>query len=160
VIDLAGIYDAVDIRWTWNGDLNLGHDGDLQDTSTDVLVSLIQDIHNICASALNDWELYPNLGAGLDDFVGEPNVRSRADMIHDRLRLALTTANVVQEDDLKIRVVPVHRHKVMILLMIAVTPTIDNQLSSTTNRLKTAFVFDFVEQGMLFFDRIPQLLAT
>ena len=157
---MASVYDAVDIRWTWNGDYSVGQDGDLEDTSYDALLSLLQDIHNICASALRDWELYPNLGAGLDDFVGEPNVRSRADLIHDRIRLALTSANVVKEADLRVRVIPVHRHKVMILLMIKVVPTAFNQLSAQTNGLRTAFVFDFVEQGMLFWDKIPQLLAT
>lgn len=157
---LASVYDSIDLRWTWNGDYNLGHDGDLEDTSQDVLLSLIQDIHNVCASALRDWELYPNLGAGLDDFVGEPNLRSRADLMHDRLRLALTGANIVAEKDLRIRVIPVHRHKIMILLMVQVVPTAANRLAANTNRLRTAFVFDFVEQGMLFWDKVPELLAT
>lgn len=150
----------MDIRWTWNGDFALGPDGDLLDTSSDVLVSMIQDVHTICASALSDWELYPNMGAGLDDFIGEPNVRSRADLISDRLRLALTNADIVDERDLSIRVAPVHRHKVLIVITIDVTPTPDNKLAATETRVKTAFVFDFVEQGMLFFDRVPQLLAT
>ena len=157
---MASVYDAIDIKWTWNGDYSIGRDGDLEDTSNDILLSLIQDLHNICASALKDWELYPNLGAGLDDFIGEPNVRSRADLIHDRIRLALTGANVVREADLRVKVVPVHRHKIMIILMIEVIPTPLNRLSSVNNKLRTAFVFDFVEQGMLFWDKIPELLAT
>lgn len=160
MIILASIYDAVDMKWTWNGDYSVGHDGDLEDTTTDGLLSLIQDIHNICASALRDWELYPNLGAGLDDFIGEPNVRSRGELINDRIRLALTNANVVNGADLKVRVIPVHRHKVLILLVIDVVPTAFNQLASSANKIKTAFVFDFVEQGMLFWDKVPELLAT
>ena len=157
---MAGVYDAIDMRWTWNGDYSLGHDGDLADTSTDVLLSLLQDIHDVCASAAQDWELLPNWGAQLDDFIGEPNVRSRANMLHDRVRLALTNTNTVAEKDLQIRVIPVHRHKVMILIAIQVMPTARNQLAETTNKIRTALVFDFVEQGMLFWDKIPEMIVT
>ena len=157
---MPSVYDALDLRWTWNGDYAVGHGGDLMDTSTDALMSLLQDIHNVCASALGDWELYPNLGAGLDDFIGEPNVRSRANLIHDRVRLSLVDANIVRESDLKIRVIPVHRHRVMILIAVHVVPTSANGLSANNNKLRTAFVFDFVEQGMLFWDKVPQLLAS
>jgi hypothetical protein len=80
--------------------------------------------------------------------------------MHDRIRLALTGANIVGEKDLRVRVIPVHRHKIMILLMIQVVPTAANRLAANTNRLRTAFVFDFVEQGMLFWDKVPELLAT
>ena len=156
---MASVYDSVDMRWTWNGDYSLGHDGDLADTSTDVLLSLLQDIHDICASAAQDWELLPNWGAQLDDFIGEPNVRSRANQLHDRVRLALTNTNTVAERDLQIRVIPVHRHKVMILIAVQVVATAQNQLNSTTNKVRTALVFDFVEQGMLFWDKIPEMIA-
>ena len=156
---MAGNYDDIDMRWTWNGDYGLGLDGDLLDTSNDLLLSLIQDCHTVCASELKDWEIYPNLGANLDDFIGEPNTRSRALLIHDRVQLGLVGAGIVADRDLTVNVVPIHRHKVLIILTINVMPTAANGLSAQTGAVRTALVFDFVEQGMLFWDAIPQLTA-
>jgi len=99
---LASVYDDIDLKWSWNGDFDLDNSHDLKDTSDDGLESLRQDIHTIAASALGDWEVYPNLGAGLDDFVGEPNLRRIGDAIHDRFRIALTSTGLVLEEDLDI----------------------------------------------------------
>jgi len=154
---MAGLYDDIDIRFYWNGDFGLGHDGDFADTLEDGLLSLRQELHDICASALGDWELYPNRGAGLEDYIGEPNTRSVSESIHDRVRMAIIAAALVAEDDLEVRVVPVHRHKVLILLSVHVMPSAFNKMNAESSYLKTALLFDFVEQGMLFFDKIPEL---
>jgi hypothetical protein len=156
---MPNVYDDIDLAWAWNGDYLLGHTKDLEDTSNDGLRSLIQDIHTVAASAFRDWELYPNLGAGLDDFIGEPNIRSTAEAIHDRLRLAIVSAGIVLEEDLTVRVVPVHRNKLLIVVQVDVMPTPSNKMDSSGTTIRTALVFDFLEQGVFFLDKPPELIG-
>lgn len=155
---MANIYDDIDAKFNWNGDYDLGPDGDIADTSSDGLLSLRQDLHTICASSLRDWELYPGLGATLDDFVGEPNNRTTAEAIHDRLKISIVSAGIVQDGDLDIKIVPVHRSKVLIIIKINAAATPFNKLE-VGQRLATALVFDYMEQGMYFLDKNP-MIAT
>lgn len=152
-------YDDIDLRFAWNGDFLRDDSGDLAINRDDALKSILDQIHSICASALEDWEIYPNRGAGLDDFVGEPNTRYQADRIHDRLRLALTSAGIVETEDLQIRVVPVHINKVLILIRIAAVATTFNALQDG-ELLQTAVVFDSLERQVMFLDQTPNLLAA
>lgn len=153
---MASIYDDIDISFDWNGDLELSS-GDIKDTSDNSLQSLLDQIHIICASALEDWEIYPNKGAGLNDFVGEPNTRYMGDRIHDRLRIALTSAGIVSEEDLEIRVVPIQIYKVLILIRIDAIATAFNPLN-IGEKLQTALVFDTLEQGVFFLGTTPELI--
>jgi len=155
---LPGFYDDIDVAFGWNGDLNLGHDGDIESTKSNGLQSLLDQIHSISASTLLDWKVYPNRGLGLDDFIGEPNTRYQADRIHDRVRLGLTSAGLVAEEDLQVRVVPVHIHKVLILIKINAISTAYNQLQDG-EFLQTAIVFDSMEQQVFFLDKTPELIS-
>jgi len=152
---VASVYDAVDIYWNWNGDLSLDK-GDIKDTTNDALKSLVQQVQDVAGSALEDWEVYPQRGASLDDFIGEPNTRRTGEAIHDRLRVALTSANVVREEDLKIRIVPVHRNKVLVVVMIDAIPTAYNQLDQG-DKVSVNIVFDYLERGVFFLDKVPNL---
>ena len=152
---MAGLYDNIDLWFSWNGDISLDK-GDIKDTSSDYLRSLIQDIHSVSASCLNDWEVYPNLAATLDDFIGEPNSKATCNAIHDRLRTAIVSLGVVSENDLNIRVIPVHIHRVLIIIRVDCIPTPWNGLD-TTEALVTSLVFDFLEQGITFLEKVPEL---
>lgn len=153
------VYDDIDCSFSWNGDYLLSHDSDLSDTSDDTLKSIIQDIHSICASAFEDWEFSPRRAAGLDDFVGEPNTITTGDRIHDRIRLALTSNGVVLEDDLDIRIMPVHIHKVLAIIKINATPTPLNRVVRGQG-IVVQLVFDYFEQGVFFLDKTPILTAN
>lgn len=153
------IYDTIDLKWAWNGDFELGHDKDLADTSSDGLTSLIQELHTIGASDQGDWEIYERLGSGLADFVGEPNTRQTGEAIHDRIRLAITSFGLVAEEDLDIRVLPINRYKILIVIKVNATPTVNNNLEDSGG-LITALVFDFLEQGVTFLEKPPQLLLS
>ena len=157
MILLANLYDEIDLAWLWSGDFNLSVDGDLEDTANDTLLSLRQEIQTVVASELNDWELYPGYAATLSDFVGEPNNQDTAAAIHDRIRIALTANGVVVESDLKIKVIPVHRHKVLITIRVSAIPTVYNKLSQ--DGYVTAIVFDYQEQGIFFLDKVPNLIG-
>lgn len=155
---MAHIYDNVDLEWVWSGDF-VPYDGDLSDTTDDYLKSLLQDIHTVCASELQDWELYPGLAGGLGEFIGKPNSKSTGDLIHDRLKVAITSLGVVAEEDLNIRVIPVHIHKVLIIIRVNAVATPWNSLADG-QLLVTQFVFDFIEQGITFFEKPPQLTRS
>lgn len=154
---MASNYDTVDLVWHWCGDYSIGTDGDLADTKDDHLTSLKQDVHTIAASSLQDWENYPGLGATLDDFLGEPNNQATAAAVHDRLKISLISANVVEEEDLAIRVIPVHANKVLIVIGISAIPTAFNSLDED-GKIVTSLVFDTMEQQVFFLDRVPVLL--
>jgi len=152
---MAHIYDNVDLEFSWNGDFGLA-DGDLADTEWDYLESLKQDIHMVCASALQDWEVYPSLGASIGDFVGEPNIKATADALHDRLKISIVSLGVVAEEDLLIKVVPVHIHKVLVIIKVNAIPTPWNSLANG-EALVVKLVFDFMEQGIMFMESTPDL---
>jgi hypothetical protein len=151
-------YDAIDARFFWNGDYSL-KDGDLADTSEDYLLSLLQEVHSVVASSLRDWENYPQYGATLDDFLGEPNIPSTASAISDRLKISLISAGIVEEQDLAIKVVPVHMNRVLIVIGIDAVSTTFNSLAQG-EKLVTSLVFDTVEQQVVFLNKVPQLIPT
>lgn len=143
-------YNSIDAHWSWNGDF-AEDGGDLQDTSDDHIKSLLQEIHTICASTLNDWKIYPKRAAGLDDYVGEPNTKSSAASIKSRLQLALTSAGVVRDADLAIRVIPVHIYKVLIIVGVNALSTENNSLLK--NQVVTSFIFNTTEHQVVSLDK-------
>lgn len=155
---MPSYYDDLDVSFDWTGDLDLAA-GDIKTTQSDSLQSLLDQIHSICASSFNDWAIYPNRGAQIDDFVGEPNTRNTAARIRERLALALVSAEVVVEDDLEIKIIPVHAHRVLVIMKIHALPTAYNNLREGQT-LQTSFVYDTVEQNMFFLDKTPNLVNT
>jgi hypothetical protein len=152
---MAGLYDAIDLKFSWNGDFIVS-EGDFQDTSNDGIQSLIQDIQSICNSCLKDWEAYPGWGASLDDFIGESNTKYTAELIHDRVRVAITSAAIVSESDLQVKIVPISRYKILIIIKINAIPTNFNKLEY--DQLVTVqMIFDYLERGITFFDKTPDL---
>jgi len=145
---MANFYDGIDLRFTNNGDFVIS-EGDLQDTSHDSLLSIVQDIQTVAKSVFNDWEMYPNYAAGLDDFIGEPNSRETGLLLKERIRLALIAAGIVLEDDLKVFVFPIHRKEVSIVIKIAALATPFNFLSAGEG-LTVYFVYDYLEKGVMF----------
>ncbi len=141
-------YDRIDIEWTWNGDFNVGKDGDLADTQGDQIQSLIQEIQTVAQSALNDWKEHPSLGAGLEDFIGEANTRETANEINSRLTAALTLNDIVRDEDLTVRTIPVGPHTVLITITVEALATQNNSLESNT--VTTSTVFDYFERGVVF----------
>ena len=144
---MASIYDEIDISLSWNGDINEGSNGDILDTGSDTIRSLTEQVSLICSSSINDWIVYPSKGATLSDFIGEPNNSETADAISDRLRLALTSAGIVNEADLSIRVIPVQLHKVMIVVKIDAVATTTNNLDPS-GVVTVAFVYDSQQNGL------------
>lgn len=142
---MAGNYDSVDFDFTWDGDLVLDTQGDLKDTSEDQLLSIKNEIFTIVKSNLGDWREDMNVGADLDDFVGESNSRETGENIQIRLESALS--EIVSLADVKIRVVPVSIYKVLIALTLSVLPTAENGIQAGTT-ISTTFLYDYLEKGV------------
>ena len=155
---MPSYYDAIDVSWSWNGDILDGGGGDIKTTKSDTLQSLVDQIMILVGSSLNDWEIYPGRGAGVDDFIGEANTKLLGDRLSDRIRITIISAGLVREEDLDIRVFPVHIHKLMAMLSVNALPRATNGLDANT-RVLVSLVFDTVERQVFFLDQTPKLIG-
>lgn len=146
-------YNAIDLQYLWTGDFAPGSDGDFLDTSGDQIQSLIQEIQTIANSCLGDWEEHPQYAASLDDFIGEPNNRETSRLIIDRLRTALITNNIVRSQDLNVKIVPISRHQVLIIVSVEAVSTPNNSIVNG-NPVVVTIVYDYQERGLFFLDRV------
>lgn len=147
---MPDIYDKIDISFSWNGDFSIGKDGDLNTTSTDQIQALVQNIQAAVASTPQDWEEFINLGAGLDEFIGEANTKETATRIESRVRENIITANLVRASDLDVKVVPVGIYSVLIIIRVQALATINNSLKDSN--LIISLVFDYQERGIFVLD--------
>lgn len=142
---MASNYDSIDLDWTWSGDFIIGDDGDLQDTSEDLLLSLVNEMTTVVKSSVGDWAEEINVGADLDDFIGEPNTREVGLQIQTRLESALSL--IMNPNDINVRVTPVHIHKVLIMLTVQVQATPENK-ANPGDVVSISFVYDYFEKGI------------
>lgn len=142
---MASNYDSVDLDWSWDGDYIQGDDGDLKDTSEDLLLSFRNEIASIVKSNAGDWREDVDHGASLDDFVGEPNTRETAKAIELRLKNSLRILGRIA--DFAVRVVPVHIHRVLIIVKADVLATAQNGLRAGDS-VTVSFLYDYFEKGV------------
>lgn len=142
---MPGNYDNIDFDWSFDGDLIIDDDGDIKDTSDDHIRSLLNEIQTIVKSETQDWRDNPEVGAGLSDFIGEPNDRTTARDLQARLENAIGL--IVNRQDLSVRIIPFHIHKVAILIAVQALSTPNNSLTSFTP-ITLHFVFDYQESGL------------
>ena len=141
------IYDAIDLEWMWDGDFARGKDGDLKDTSYDLIQALIQEIQAVVKSDIGDWKEHPTLAAGIKDYQGEPNTRKTGDAIKNRVISILTSHNIVKRGDLDVRVIPVHIHEVLIMIKVNATATSGNSLE-LGQPIVMSFIYNSVEDSV------------
>lgn len=146
---MSNNYNQIDLKYSWRGDYLPGDDGDFADTASDQIQSLIQEIQTIANSSLGDWEENPQYSSSLDDFIGEPNNRDTANSIIDRLRTAIITNNVVKSEDLIVKIMPIDRHRILIMVSIDATSTSNNSIIRGSNPVVT-ILYDWTERGILF----------
>lgn len=141
-------YDAIDLTWTLGGDLALGKDGDLADTTHDVLKSLRQEIRTRVRSSLEDWQMHPTIGADLDEIIGEPNNRDTAEIGKARIVDSLIRDNFMAEGDIQVKFTPVDRHRILYVMRVSVAPTAANDSSE---EFTEKFLFHIADKGFHFF---------
>jgi len=142
-------YDAYDCSWSWDGDLSVGEDGDLADNKDDAIQSLVNEIRTVIRSETGDWQFYPQLGADLSDFLGEPNNRETGKAIEDRIISSLVGLGIVTRGDLSVRVMPVEAHAVMITITVNAEATADNSLV-VGEPILVSLVYDSIEDSVFF----------
>lgn len=143
-------YDKIDAKFSWNGDLIPGKDGDIADTSSDQIQSLIQEIQSVVNSSLGDWLEHPSYGAGLDDFIGEANTKETSEFIKVRLFDSLVANNVVKKEDLSIVTIPVGPNSIMAVVRVKAQATPNNSLEQAL--IAVTMIFDYNEQGVFFLE--------
>lgn len=143
-----GNYFSNDLYWNSRGDLAVGINGDIQDTIDSPLRSLVQEVRTRVQSEINDWPIYPKLGAGINDFIGEPNNEQTATELQSRLIYALTHDNLVLREDLVIDLVPmtVRALKIIVRINVAQTPGVNEN----KQWLIFGFLYDTSEQGLIY----------
>jgi len=143
---MARNYDRTDLLWTSRGDYFIA-DGDLRDTFSDPLRSLWQECRTRIEANQGDWIVYPNTGANIGDFVGEPNNKETAESIKTRITASLCADSFIHSKDLKIQYAPIARDKLMFRLSISVAPTTANGSSDT---LTKTLLYNYSDNNVYF----------
>lgn len=137
------IYDQVDLAWdSLNGDLELGPEGDVGDTSRDVLKAFRAEVQNRVKSQLKDWALHPSQCASLDTLLGEPANTDTANDGIAKITTALTANNFMTRQDITIRWFPLSKNIILYDLKVKVTPT---QLNNNSREIGFSFIYDSFE---------------
>lgn len=142
-------YDSIDLDWSWDGDFGIDVTGDVLDTSSNFLRSIVNEVQTVIKSESLDWEKDVTLGSDLSDFQGEPNTADTGQAIQDRIKAALVNQGIVQSGDLTVKVVPVHNNQVMIMIRINAEPSTRNGLG-LGEQVKVDLVYDTLESGVFF----------
>lgn len=112
--------DSLDLYFTSNGDFCLDETSKLKDTKLDQYRYLIQRINNRIGSTGNDWQLAPEVGANLTDFIGQRNTPENGKLIEQRIFNELTRGNFINSRHLSVKVFPISESGVGVI--IAVNP--------------------------------------
>jgi|SRR3990167_915262 len=143
------LYDSIDLNWSWDGDYGIDEMGDIQDTSTNLLTSLSNEIQTVIKSEPFDWERDITLGATLSDFHGQPNTREVAKALEQRIKSSLSNHGIVQLGDISVRVVPVHVNQTLVAIRVAAQATPRNGLVPG-EPLKVDLIYDSLENSTFF----------
>jgi len=127
----------IDLRWTWAGDLVIGQDGDIKDTSENELLSFAQEVQTRVRSGLYDWALQPHIGAGLVDLIGEPNNRETAEAGKTKLISALIKDSFLDASRINIKYMPVGNSKLIYRIKLSVPDTTEDVIFTLTTLVDT-----------------------
>ena len=140
-------YEAVDLRFSADGDLIVDEGGKMLDSATFPLLSLKQEIITRVLSNIGDWNDHPWLGTNMQAFIGEPNNEDTIQKIVSSLRHGLTVDNLVSNDDLEILWAKWDVNTLAMVVVVAV-----GELSAEDEgKLEIPFVFDFEDLGAVTF---------
>jgi len=113
-----GVFSALyDFKMTPDGDLVI-KDGDLE--LVNGMDWFIQEVTKILRTNNPDWNLHPNVGAGLDDFTGQPNTRAIGKAIENRIYDKITAEHIEFPGKLTVKVVPLTIDSIMVYVLLDV----------------------------------------
>lgn len=111
-----GIYNEVDIAVTASGDLCLASSRDFLLTSGSGVLK--QDISFRLRTNPGDFYPHPDIGAGLDELIGEPNTRETARNGESKIVHSLVYDGMISNIDLYVRGVPISNESVMYYIFV------------------------------------------
>lgn len=138
-------YEAVDLRFSADGDLIVDEGGKILDTATFPLLSLKQEIMTRVLSNVGDWAQHPWLGTNMQAFVGEPNNEDTIESILSSLRHGLTVDSLINSDDLEILWAKWDTNTLALVVVVEV----GDISAADEGKLEIPFVFDFEDLGIV-----------
>jgi hypothetical protein len=144
---MAKNQDRIDLFWSRSGDFALGSDGDLADTSSNILWSFRQECMTRIQASLGDWALHPSIGADLDSIQGESNSPEIAERGKTLIIGALSYGGFCDSGDVSVRYVPVDRETIMYDITVSVAPTDEN---GEVNFVKLGLLHQLTESAVTF----------
>ena len=142
-------YDSIDMNFSWDGDYDVGKDGDIETTEEDLILSMINEVQNIVKSETSEWEKDVTIGANLLEFQGEPNSREIGTAIENRVTSSIANQGLARSEDISVRVIPVHANQVLIMIRINADSTAGNSLSPG-EPIKIDTIYDTLERSTFF----------
>lgn len=100
------LHEINDLYFTEAGDFFVSAQGDLLDTKYDSYRGMIQRIDTRIKSAKNSWDLQPNIGASLTDFLGKRSSSELGRTIKQRLYNELYQDDLLRSGELTVDVFP------------------------------------------------------
>lgn len=107
-----------DFFWTSEGDFALGIEGEFAKTKDVKYRTFIQRVNTRMGSAVGDWPLQNEVGTGLQEYLGRPNTADTGAAIKQRVVNELTRGAFIAQSDLAVRVFPVSKTKVAIVVQV------------------------------------------
>jgi hypothetical protein len=135
-------YDFVDMFWSSDGDYEVDERGDLQDTSYDVLRSIHQQIQTRIMSDKGDWQYQKRIGAGLSNFVGDPNTAETGRALQNAITSALLQNGLINMEDLKVKIAPISPTHIAFQVTLNYLPTREN---ATSLPVTLNFMYDYAD---------------
>jgi len=111
-----GLYDKIDICLTPSGDLSLASGSDLSLIAASGVLK--QDITFRVRTSYGEFEPHPNVGADIDELIGEPNTKETAKVGESKIVHSLTADGMVRNMDLYVRGVPVALEKIVFYIFV------------------------------------------
>ncbi len=141
-------YEAIDLRFSADGDLVVDQGGSIVDTGLYPLLSLKQEIISRILTNVGDLPQHPWLGTNVQQYVGEPNSDETIEALTESLLIGLTNDNLVDKTDLSFEWARWDEHTVLMIITVNVG-ALDPE---GEGKLEIPFVFDFNDLGVMIYE--------
>jgi len=142
-------YDAIDLRFSADGDLVLDAGGTIVDTALYPLLSLKQEIISRILTNVGDISQHPWLGTNAQQYIGEPNSDETVEAMIEAISIGLTNDNLINKKDLSFEWARWDEHTVVMIL----TVNVGSLDPDGEGRLEIPFAFDFSDLGVMIYDQ-------
>lgn len=141
-------YDAIDLRFSADGDLVLDQGGAIVDTSLYPLLSLKQEIVSRILTNVGDISQHPWLGTNAQQYVGEKNDDETIEALIESLTVGLTNDGFIDKRDLTFEWAQWDAH----ILIIIITVNVGALDPDGEGKLQIPFAFDFNDLGVMTYE--------